>query len=316
MRVPRPIPPLLSLRVFEAAARHLSFTKAAQELHITQSAVSHHVKKLEAELGRALFERHARAVALTAAGQAYYEKTHAAFELLRHGTNEIRSPQHACGPLSVGLLASFATRWLAPRLGAFHAAHPEIALRLRPDIALSDIAQGEVDVAIRYGQGSWPGLQARKLMAERLAPVCAPQLIAGPDAPKAPADLLRFPILASYSAKPFEWTTWSSRFGLNMDHARAVPLHDYNIVVEAAIAGQGIAMGRHRLIRPQLADGTLVHALPGTTLDDPDIGWWLVTPRGPAGAAATVFCDWLAAAAAQDLLGDTHEFRSCRSGDN
>jgi LysR family glycine cleavage system transcriptional activator len=306
MPTPRSIPPLLSLRVFEAVARHLSFTNAAQELHITQSAVSHHIKKLEDDFGRLLFERHPRSISLTAAGQAYYEKIHAAFELLHQGTDEIRAPRNASGSLTVGLLASFATRWLAPRLSAFYAAYPDIELNLRPDIALSDIAQGEVDVAIRYGQGSWPGLHARKLMPERLTVVCAPRLLADSEAPKAPADLLRFPVLTSHSNQPFEWSTWSDRFGLDMRAARTIPLHDYNIVVEAAVAGQGIAMGRHRLIGPQLANGTLVHALPGTTLDDPDIGWWLVTPRSPASEAVSAFCAWLTAAAEEDTLDGTH----------
>ena len=306
MRSPRPIPPLLSLRVFEAVARHLSFTKAAQELHVTQSAVSHHVKKLEDDVRQVLFERRPRSVALTDAGRAYYEKVHAAFELLRHGTDEIRAPREASGPLTVGLLASFATRWLAPRLSAFYAAYPDIELHLRPDIALSDIAQGEVDVAIRYGQGSWPGLHVQQLMSERLAVVCAPRLLAESGAPETPADLLRFPVLASHSNRPFEWAAWADRFGLDMRAARTIPLHDYNIVIEAAIAGQGIAMGRHRLIRPQLANGTLVHALPEATLDAPGIGWWLVTPRGPVSAAASAFCAWLTAAASDDPLKDTH----------
>lgn len=306
MRSPRPIPPLLSLRVFEAVARHLNFTTAARELHVTQSAVSHHIKKLEAELGQRLFERRARSVALTDAGRAYYEKVHAAFELLRQGTDELRLPEEAAGPLTIGLLASFAARWLAPRLGAFSALHPNVELHLRPDIALSDVSQGDVDIAIRYGEGSWPGQRSDKLMSERLSAVCAPGLIAGAGGSKQPADLLRFPLLMSHANRSFEWTAWADRFGLDMRRARIVNLHDYNIVIEAALAGQGIAMGRHRLIAPQLADGTLVHALPDATFDAPDIGWWLVTPHGPRGKAASAFCDWLAAAASQDSLPGPH----------
>lgn len=291
------MPPLLSLRVFEAVARHLSFTKAAQELHITQSAASHHIKKLEDDFGRLLFERHPRSITLTAAGQAYYEKVHAAFELLRHGTDEMRAPRNASGTLTVGLLASFATRWLAPRLSAFYAAYPDIGLDLRPDIALSDIAQGEVDVAIRYGQGSWPGLHARKLMPERLTVVCAPRLLADSGAPQAPADLLRFPVLASHSNKPFEWSAWSERFGLDMREARTISLHDYNIVVEAAVAGQGIAMGRHRLIERRLQDGSLVEAFDWPPYHS-DIGYWLIAPEGPATAATACFSQWLKEACA------------------
>lgn len=271
---------------------------------MTQSAVSHHVKKLEDNLGRLLFERRTRSVALTDVGGAYYEKVHAAFELLRQGTNEIRAPRAAAGTLTVGLLASFATRWLAPRLGAFYANYPNIDLHLRPDIALSDVSRGDVDVAIRYGQGSWSGLDAKKLMSERLTVVCAPGLIASSGAAKKPADLLRFPILTSHASRPFEWAAWAGRFGLDMREARTVHLHDYNIVIEAALAGQGVAMGRHRLIAPQLSNGTLIRALPEATLDTPEIGWWLVTARPPRSEAASAFCDWLAAVAHEDVLSE------------
>ncbi|WP_086386663.1 transcriptional regulator GcvA [Caballeronia sordidicola] len=305
MRSPRPIPSLLSLHVFEAVARHLSFTDAAQELNVTQSAVSHHIKKLEDELGRLLFERRTRSVALTDSGQAYYEQVHEAFELLRCGTEEIRGPLGATGTLTVGLLASFATRWLAPRLSAFYADYPNIDLRLRPDITLAKVSQGDVDVATRYGRGSWPGLHAQKLMSERLTAVCAPSLLASLGRFEKPKDLLGVPILVSHTGKPFEWTTWADRFGLDMSDAKTVQLHDYNIVVEAALAGQGIAMGRHRLIETQLTNGTLVHALPEATLDDPYIGWWLVTPRGPRSEAASAFCDWLTAATNEDARKDT-----------
>ncbi|MDT4822374.1 Glycine cleavage system transcriptional activator [compost metagenome] len=298
MRSARSLPALVSLRAFEAAARRLSFSQAAQELFVTQSAVSHHIQRLEAALGVALFERRTRAVALTAAGQAYYERVHAAFELLRQGTDEIRAPAAARSKLRVGLLASFATRWLAPRLAGFAAAHPDIDLQLLPDIALADVAGGEVDVAIRYGRGAWPGVRARLLMAERLSIVCAPELIAGKKRPRSPDDLLRYPLLTSHARHPFEWDAWAQRHGLDLGRVRPVRLHDYNIVVEAALAGQGLAMGRHRLIGAQLASGALIEALPGTTLEAPRIGWWFVTPRGALSDAAERFHAWLQQAAA------------------
>lgn len=308
MRSRRPLPPLASLRAFEAAARHLSFSLAAQELFVTQSAVSHHIQKLENDLGVALFERLTRAVALTSAGQCYYEQVHAAFELLRNGTEAMRvSTDTARTTLTVGLLASFATRWLAPRLPAFSLAYPDIDLQLRPDIALADVAAGEVDVSIRYGRGAWPGIRAQQLISERLSVVCAPALIAGSNPPRVPHDLTRYPMLVSHAGQPFEWDAWCRRFDADLSAAQTVRLHDYNIVVEAALAGQGIAMGRHSLIRPQLASGALVEVLPGTTLEDPRIGWWLVTPRGKLGDAARAFRDWLV---------DTHESSSRMRGEN
>jgi LysR family glycine cleavage system transcriptional activator len=308
MRSTRPLPPLIALRAFEAAARHLSFSQAAQELFVTQSAVSHHIQKLERELGVTLFERRTRAVALTSAGQAYFAKVHAAFELLRTGTEETRAPAAARVKLTVGLLASFATRWLAPRLQAFSDAHPGIDLQLRPDIALADVPGGEVDLAIRYGRGGWAGVRSRKLMPERLSVVCAPALLGGARRPRKPQDLLRYPLLASHARLPFEWQAWATHFGVDLSNAKTVHLHDYNIVVEAALAGQGIAMGRHHLITPQLASGALVQALPNAVLDDPRVGWWLVTPRAPKDEieAVSLFRDWLIHTAAHDSSDSTH----------
>lgn len=298
MRSNRSLPALVSLRAFEAAARRLSFSLAGEELFVTQSAISHHIQRLEAELGVTLFERRTRAVALTPAGQAYYERVHAAFELLRQGTETIRAPAVARDTLRVGLLASFATRWLAPRLPDFAASHPDIDLQLLSAIGLADVAAGEVDVAIRYGRGTWPGVRSRRLMPERLSVVCAPALVAGRRRPRAPADLLRYPLLVSHAQLPFEWDAWARQHGLDLSRAQTVHLHDYNIVVEAALAGQGMAMGRHRLIATQLASGALVEALPDTALDDPRIGWWFVGPRGKSGAAAQAFQAWLTQAAA------------------
>ncbi|WP_029972013.1 transcriptional regulator GcvA [Paraburkholderia graminis] len=306
MRTILQLPSVLSLRAFEATARLLSFSLAAQELFVTQSAISHQVQKLEADLGVALFERRARAVELTVAGQAYYAKVHAAFELLRQGTREARAPMSKLTTLTVGLLASFATRWLAPRLESFHQAHPHIDLQLQPEIALADVCGGEVDVAIRYGRGRWSDVHAQRLMPERLSVVCAPAVLAGANRPREPQDILRYPLLTSHSRQPFEWDAWAHRFGVDLRNARTVQLHDYNIVVEAALAGQGIAMGRHNLISPQLASGGLVQALPDTILDEPGIGWWLVTPKAGMSKAASAFCAWLTETAREVVLARTH----------
>ncbi|CUI44414.1 transcriptional regulator GcvA [Achromobacter kerstersii] len=305
MRSTRSLPALVSLRAFEAAARRLSFSLAAQELFVTQSAISHHIQRLERELGLALFERRTRAVALTPAGQAYFDHVHAAFELLRQGTDAIRAPAVARTTLTVGLLASFATRWLAPRLPAFAAAHPDIDLQLQPDISLADVAGGDVDVAIRYGRGVWPGVKSRLLMTERLSVVCAPSLVAGRKRPRTPDDLLRHPLLTSHAKQPFEWDAWARRYGMDLGRAQTVRLHDYNIVVEAALAGQGLAMGRHRLIAPHLASGALVQALPDAVLEDARIGWWFVAPRGALTPAAQMLHDWLKQAAAESTGSGT-----------
>lgn len=308
MRSTRSLPALVSLRAFEAAARRLSFSLAAQELFVTQSAISHHIQRLERELGVALFERRTRAVALTPEGLAYFQHVHPAFELLRQGTDQLRASAAPRVTLKVGLLASFATRWLAPRLPAFAAAHPEIDLQLLPDIGLADVAGGDVDVAIRYGRGAWPGVASRLLMTEHLSVVGAPGLVSGRKRPRTPDDLLRHPLLTSHARQPFEWDAWARQFGMDLGRAQTVHLHDYNIVVEAALAGQGLAMGRHRLIASHLASGALVQALPGAVLKDPRIGWWFVAPRGALPPQAAALRDWLTEAARADepLASSTH----------
>jgi LysR family glycine cleavage system transcriptional activator len=210
---------------------------------VTQGAVSHQIQRLETDLGVALFERRTRAVELTPAGQAYYAKVHAAFELLWLGTQEIRAPSPGRTKLTVGLLASFATRWLAPRLHAFSVAHPRIDPQLQPEIALANVSGGAVDLAIRYGRGGWPRVRAQQLMPERLSVVCAPALIAGPNPPRKPQGLLRYPLLASHATQPFEWDAWARRFDVDLRNAQTVHLHDYNIVVEATLAGRGYRDG-------------------------------------------------------------------------
>ncbi|KOF52860.1 MULTISPECIES: LysR substrate-binding domain-containing protein [unclassified Achromobacter] len=296
---PKSLPPLASLRAFEAAARRLSFSLAAQELFVTQSAVSHQIQRLEAALGTALFERRTREIALTQAGRAYYARVSAAFALLREGTETVRAAASPRKALRVGLLSSFAMRWLAPRLPDFAARHGDIELQLRPDIALADVAGGEVDVAVRYGRGAWTGVRSRLIMRERLSVVCAPALLAGRRL-REPAALRRYTLLKSHNRHPFEWEAWARAMNCDLSGARSVNLHDYNIVVEAALAGQGMAMGRHRLLAPQLASGALVEALPGAALDDPRIGWWFVAPPGPLSGPAQCLLDWLLEAARAD----------------
>ena len=220
---------------------------------------------------------------------------HAAFELLRQGTEDIRAPQRPRRRLRIGLLSSFATRWLAPRLPAFSAAHPDIELQLQPDIGLADVAGGEVDAAIRYGRG--PGRRARA-PADARAPVSGLRAVAD-CRPETPA-------LAARSAAPsaadlalpqsFEWPAWARLTGVDLGGVQNVPLHDYNIVIEAALAGQGVAMGRHRMIAAQLASGALVEPCPAWrwTIRASAGGW---SRPGAADPDVQTLHDWLVEAA-------------------
>jgi LysR family transcriptional regulator, glycine cleavage system transcriptional activator len=289
------LPPLLALRAFAAVGRHLSFARAAIELSVTQSAISHHIRNLESDLGVKLFVRRTRAIDLTAEGERFLSVVSDAFARIEEGTRLLRKPDRVS--LRVSLLASFATHWLVPRLPRFAAAHPQIDLILDPSIRLVDFQADGADLAIRYGQGGWSGVDATRLMTEYLSPVCSPRLLER-DAPlRVPADLLGFPLLLSYSKQPFEWLAWSNANGINLAHARRVMLTDYNIVLQAAIDGQGIALGRRLLIGELLRNGKLVEPFPDTVVFS-DIGYWLVAPRAALSAPAAAFAQWISAEAA------------------
>ncbi|MFJ2683940.1 LysR substrate-binding domain-containing protein [Pseudomonas sp. NPDC087342] len=284
MELHQDLPPLMALRAFEAVARHLSFIKAADELSVTQSAISHQVHKLEQFLNQRLFIRRTRAIDLTPAGETYYRKIQPALESIASATRELRGDEHQESSLRIGLLASFATLWLAPRLAGFNARHPQIHVELLPSVQLADVNGGEVDLAIRYGKGGWPKVRARRFMGETLTPVCSPAFKAqGVD---------KGPLLMAKSLQPFEWIDWSAQNGIDLAPYPSVMLHDYNIVVEAAVAGQGIAMGRKRLIERRLREGALVAAF-DTPPFSSEIGYWLVTPDRPPSHAAECFGQWL-----------------------
>ena len=283
MALHKDLPPLLALRAFEAVARHLSFIKAANELSVTQSALSHQVHKLEQHLGKPLFIRRTRAIDLTADGQRYYADIRPALDTLAAATRAQKTAP-ATTVLRVGLLASFATLWLAPRLAGFLNRYPHIQVELLPAIQLANVAAAEVDLAIRYGKGDWPDVHATRLMPEVISPVCSPAFKAGP--------LHNGALLMATSHRPFEWTDWSAHYHVDLEHHPRVMLHDYNIVVEAAVAGQGIAMGRHRLIERKLQEGSLVEAFDRPPYHS-EIGYWLIAPKGPTSDAAECFSQWL-----------------------
>src|SRR2546430_10277627 len=190
------LPSLNGLRAFEAAARHLSFTQAASELNVTQTAISHQIKRLEQELGIRLFVRQNRALALTPEAKDYLPGVRAAFNDLRLATDRVlrKDNDHV---LTVSTLASLAAKWLLPRLSAFQEAHPDIDVRITTSTGLVDFRSGDVDAAIRYGRGHWPGLRAAWLMADEMFPVCRPAPLAGQRPLRKPDDLADHVLLHS-----------------------------------------------------------------------------------------------------------------------
>src|SRR3954465_10269452 len=213
------LPSLNGLRAFEAAARHLSFTLAASELNVTQTAISHQIRRLEEELGIRLFIRKNRALALTPKARDYLPGVRAAFNDLRLATDRLlrRDNDHV---LTVSTLASLAAKWLLPRLSSFQEAHPGIDVHITTSINRFDLKGGDVDAAIRYGRGQWPGLRADWLMADELFPVCSPGLAAGNRPLRCPEDLREHVLLHTSNTNSDDWRLWLTAAGLPTDISR------------------------------------------------------------------------------------------------
>lgn len=253
----RRLPPLNSLRVFEAAARHSSFTRASEELFVTQAAVSHQIKALEEYLGIKLFRRQNRALFLTEEGQSYFFDIKDTFSSLVDATERLLA-RGAKGSLTVSLQPSFAIQWLVPRLSLFSELHPDIDVRIKAvdmdDGSLTD----DVDVAIYYGRGKWKDLNARKLHTEYLVPVCSPLLLLNGVKPlKTPADLKLHTLLHDSSRR--DWTAWFKHVGITDINVNQGPIFSHtSMVLQAAIHGQGVALGHSVLAQPEIDAGRLV----------------------------------------------------------
>src|SRR4030088_3036449 len=207
------LPSLNGLRAFEAAARHLSFTNAASELNVTQTAISHQIKRLEEELGIRLFVRQNRALTLTPQAKEYLPGVRAAFNDLRLATDRLlrQDDDHV---LTISTLASLAAKWLLPRVSMFQEAHPAIDVRITTSTALIDFKSGDIDAAIRYGRGQWPGLRAHWLIADELFPGCSPALLAGKKPLRRPEDLAEHVLLHNSAGNNDDWRLWLTAAGL------------------------------------------------------------------------------------------------------
>jgi LysR family glycine cleavage system transcriptional activator len=254
------LPPLGAARVFEVAARHLSFTAAAKELGVTQAAVSHQIKALEDWLGLRLFRRLPRRLLLTDEGQTYARALREVFDRLAAATTRITSGAGRT-ILTVSVVPSFGARWLVPRLGRFQAAHPGIDVRVAPSLLPADFGRDGVDVAIRFGHGRYTGLRTDELLRDEMFPVCAPALRHGPKGLRRPADLARFTLL--HDEAHDDWARWLRLAGQSgVDAARGPIFTDASMLLQAAIEGQGVALGRRVLAEAELGAGRLVRPFP------------------------------------------------------
>jgi DNA-binding transcriptional LysR family regulator len=287
-----PLPPLNALRAFEAAARHLSFTRAAKELHVTQTAISHQVKVLEEHLGARLFRRLPRRIVLTRQGSAWAERLGDVFERLYDANRKLRAPAPERPVVAVSVIPSFAARWLVPRLGRFLEAHPDLDVRISATEHLVDFAVEAIDVGVRFGSGDYPGLVVQKLADDALVVVCAPSLAAKKKI-GALDDLRRHTLLRD--DEPDAWPKWIAAHGVRgVDGTRGPMLDDSSMLVEAAVRGQGVALARWSLAVDDLAAGRLVRPFPEIALMPTGRAYWLAIPRDRmqrAGVAA--FREWI-----------------------
>src|SRR3954465_926362 len=294
--MPRRLPPLNALKAFEAAARYESFTRAAEELCVTQGAVSQQVKSLEAELGLKLFAREHQKLTLTEAGRDYLAVVRDALDRIALGTERLLQRQSS-GVLTVSTSPDFAAKWLVNRLGLLGEKHPGIDLRVSASTQYVDFAREDVDVAIRHGDGNWPGLDVTRLYSERLFPVCSPKLVSGRNRITKASDLVKFPLLRLEDAK-----NWKRLFEA-ADVTDAVGpgpiLNRASMLIDAAIDGQGIALARTALAAWDLINGRLVrpvdHSLRMVNT------YWIVSPKAASSVPKIAkFRDWVLGEAADD----------------
>jgi LysR family glycine cleavage system transcriptional activator len=288
--MPRRLPPLNALRAFEAAARHESFAGAAAELRVDHASVSRHVRALEARLGVTLFRRATRGVVLTPAGRQYLQAVSAAFDGIAEATDVLAKPKQA--QIRISVEPAFAARWLIHRLGRFNAKHPDYDVVLDSSPRIVDLRRDEADLAIRHGQGGWPGLRQDLLATSRLYPVGRPELRGGRRANLQPADLRAFVLLHEDDGQL--WRRWFATAGVtDVNVSRGPRILETNLAIDAAIAGQGIALADAVLIAEDLDAGRLAKLCNVPLADN---GYYLV---GLAGALRrrpfAAFRDWLLA---------------------
>jgi LysR family glycine cleavage system transcriptional activator len=293
MRTRRRIPSLDALRAFEVAARRLNFTEAAEELCVTQGAVSQRIKALEAEIGEALFVRGKGGLTLTPTGGRLAERVREAMDRIQAAFAEDIVPR----PLRVSVLPSFASCWLMPRLHRFMLRHPTIRVELLAQGEVVDLRKADIDLAIRFGPGHHHGLMSQRLMGDSVVPVCAPRLLALYKAPLSPDDLADMPILrdapTEHDGSGTDWTTWLAQVGA--PHVGLGPgqlFSQADLTIEAAARGLGVALARESLLGEHLASGRLVRlALPAM----PTRYAYHLIWRDAAGAATETLRAWLQA---------------------
>jgi LysR family glycine cleavage system transcriptional activator len=288
----RDLPPTATLRAFEVATRHATFTSASEELHVTQSAVSHQLKNLEEIWGLQLFQR-GKSLSLTPAGAALAPIVREFIMNLETTLADLRE-QKGRIRLKVSTTYSFALKWLLPRLPSLSQQHPEILVTLETTDNAIQFASGEPDVAIRFGNGNYPALHSEFMFREQIFPVASPELLDRFGVPQEPADLLRYPLLTRAGADLVpKWELWFQHVGVGIAALKeSIRFADTNMTIEAALLGQGIALARSGHVETEINDGSLVRLF---DLPSPSpVAYYFVCPKGTESQAHIVdFRNWL-----------------------
>lgn len=315
----RDLPPLNALHTFEVAARHLSFQQAAEELDVTPTAISHQIKVLEDYLRLPLFRRRPRPLALTEAGQLLYPAVHESLDVMAKAIAQLkRVPEFI--DLTVSVTPVFAAKWLVPRLSDFQRTYPDIDLRLQTSNDVADLRAQTVDLAIRYGRGTYPGLTVRQLMSDVFVPVCSPHLLDRERPLQEPRDLVHYPLLhfewIHYGTAAPSWKNWFTQAGINMiDPNRGAKFNEESLAIQAAVAGQGVALCSSIHVADDLASGFLVRPLADVLEGFNYSAVYL--ENHPKEHLILQFLAWLVELADRFFLGraselmDAHRFLSC-----
>jgi LysR family glycine cleavage system transcriptional activator len=295
----RRLPPLNALRAFEAAARHLNFSRAADELSVTPGAVSQQIQNLEDYVGVALFKRTPKGLLLTDPAQIALPALREAFDRLADAASMLTAAVDG-RRLTVSVAPSFAAKWLVPRLGLFEAAYPQVDVWVSAGMELADFNSGEIDLAVRYGAGRYPGLEVVRLMAETVAPVASPELMERQPLVE-PADLAGHVLLHDGSPDADDscpdWTMWLAARGVKgVDGSRGPRFNQSSLVIEAAVSGRGVALAKRALAQADLDAGRLVSPFQITTAVD--FAYYAVYPKAKARLPQVkAFAAWLTAQA-------------------
>lgn len=299
--MPKRLPPLNALKAFESAARHLSFTKAADELFVTQAAVSHQIKSLEGYLSTKLFHRKNRSLLLTEEGQAYFQDLRDIFSQMQEATDRLLS-MGAKGAITIATPPSFASQWLVPKIYKFSAAHSDIDVRIKAVDLDDGFLDDSVDIAVYYGTGTWQGLHITKLLPEYLTPMCAPSLLARAKPLQSLSDLSQHTLLHDNTRSA--WKDWLKAFSVKGVNVNQGPIFSHtNLVLQAAATGQGIALSDTVLAKPDIDSGRII--CPFSEKIESKVSYYLVCKGSQADKSKiAVFREWMLSQAEQDNYVD------------